>query len=70
MRLAQSLFALACLPYEAYFSLGAIARTAWRMLVSHKHLLEWAPSDDQDRKAHAGLVASFLSMWISAFLAV
>jgi len=37
---AQVVFMLACLPYEAFFGSDAIARTAWRMLVSHKRLLE------------------------------
>jgi cyclic beta-1,2-glucan synthetase len=28
----QLVFELACLPYEAFFSLDAIVRTVWRML--------------------------------------
>ncbi|HEX2796942.1 MAG TPA: hypothetical protein VHN38_07630, partial [Immundisolibacter sp.] len=35
-RLAQLAFELACLPYEAVFSLDAIARTLWRMLVTRR----------------------------------
>ena len=31
-QLGQAAFTLACLPYEAFFSLDAIVRTAWRML--------------------------------------
>ena len=43
---------LAFLPYEATVSLDAIARTGWRMLVSHRRLLEWNPSaaDEADRR--------------------
>ena len=44
--LAQAAFTLACLPYEALFSLDAIARTAGRMLVTRTRLLEWTPSGD------------------------
>ena len=33
--LAQAVFTLVCLPYEAFFSLDAIVRTIWRMLVTH-----------------------------------
>jgi hypothetical protein len=33
-RLEQSAFSLACLPYEAFFSLGAITRTLARMFVT------------------------------------
>ena len=69
VRLRQGVFTLACLPYDAYFSLGAIVRTAFRMLVTHKRLLEWRPSDELDRKNRSGLVASFSSMWIAPGLA-
>ena len=41
-RFAQAAFTLVCLPYEAFFSLDAIVRTGWRMLVTHKRLLEWS----------------------------
>ena len=40
---AQAAFTLACLPYEAFFSLDAIVRTLWRMLVTRRRLLEWKP---------------------------
>lgn len=43
-RLAQTALMLACLPHEAGYSLDAIVRTAWRMLVSRRKLLEWSPS--------------------------
>lgn len=43
--LFQSLFALACLPFEAMFSLDAILRTCYRTLISKRNLLAWNPSD-------------------------
>ena len=66
-RLVQAGFGLACLPYEAFFSLDAILRTFWRMLVTRKHLLEWQPSGDE----HGGtdLIASVRSMWIGPAIA-
>ncbi len=42
--LEQFLFTLTCLPFEALFSLEAIIVTAYRMMVTHKHLLEWQTS--------------------------
>ena len=51
-RLAQAVFTLACLPYEAFFSLDAIVRTAVRMLVTRRRLLEWNPSGNPDRNTH------------------
>ena len=41
---AHVALALAFLPFEATVNLDAIARTAWRMLVSRRRLLEWSPS--------------------------
>ena len=40
----QILFNLACLPYEAYYSLDAIIRDHFRLFVTHRGLLEWSPS--------------------------
>ncbi|MEP7085398.1 MAG: cyclic beta 1-2 glucan synthetase, partial [Betaproteobacteria bacterium] len=65
---------LACLPYEAYFNLDAILRTAWRMLVTRRRLLEWNPSRDAEREANhperTDLFASYRTMWFAPFLVV
>jgi len=68
-RLALDVFTLACLPYEAFFSLDAVVRTAARTLVSHKRLLEWNPSGDADRKDRTGLAAVCRTMWFAPVLA-
>ena len=60
---------LVCLPYEAFFSLDAIVRTAVRMFVTRRRLLEWSPSTDPDRNARSSLFASCRSMWIAPFFA-
>jgi cyclic beta-1,2-glucan synthetase len=68
----QGVFALACLPYEAYFSADAIVRTCWRMLVTRRHLLEWSPSGDRDRAGRSdreGLAGSCRAMWFAPLLA-
>ncbi|HSH69308.1 MAG TPA: glucoamylase family protein, partial [Deferrisomatales bacterium] len=67
---AQVVFGLACLPYEAYYSLDAIARTAARMLITRKRLLEWNPSGDADRGRRAGFAADLQAMWVGPTLAV
>ena len=73
-RLVQVVFMLACLPYEAFFSLDAIVRTAWRMLVTHKRLLEWSPSGGPDKNTRSsrigGLAGVCRTMWFAPFLAV
>ena len=69
-RISQSLFALVTLPHEAYYSLDAILRTLWRLLVSHKRLLEWNASGDQELMSRSDLAASFRTMGFSPTLAV
>jgi cellobiose phosphorylase len=66
---AQAAFTLICLPYEAFFSLDAIARTAGRMLVTHKRLLEWNPSGETDRLSRTEFIASCRSMGIAPVIA-
>ena len=41
---AQAALTLAFLPYEATVNLDAMARVAWRTLVTRRRLLEWNPS--------------------------
>ncbi|MBU4526310.1 MAG: cyclic beta 1-2 glucan synthetase [Desulfomicrobium sp.] len=65
----RALFTLACLPYEAFFSLDAILRTIWRMLISHRGLLEWNPSNCA-QNVHVGFGSSLKAMWIGPLLAI
>ncbi len=67
---AQAAFTLMCLPYEAFFSLDAISRTAVRILITHKRLLEWNPSGDGERPGRSDLAASFQAMWIAPTMAL
>jgi cyclic beta-1,2-glucan synthetase len=68
--LVHAVFTLSCLPYEAYFSLDAIARTTVRMLITHRRLLEWNPSSGAEANRGADLATSWRSMWIGPVLAV
>ena len=71
-RFAQAVFSLVCLPYEAFYSLDAIVRTTWRMLVTHKRLLEWNPSGDPERNGRNNqedLVSLCWTMWIAPVIA-
>jgi cellobiose phosphorylase len=77
-RFAQAALTLACLPYEACFSLDAIIRTNWRILITHKRLLEWNPSGELDREfdreadptRRTNLLASWRSMWHAPVIAI
>ncbi|MBU1237219.1 MAG: cyclic beta 1-2 glucan synthetase [Gammaproteobacteria bacterium] len=72
-RFEQAVFEFACLPYEAFFSLDAIARTIWRTQVSRRRLLEWNPSGEADRVSAGNgggdLGASLRTMWVAPAIA-
>ena len=63
------LFTLVFLPYDAYVSLDAIARTAVRVLWSKRNLLEWKTSSDAQRAARSDLTGFFRSMWFAPAVA-
>ncbi len=66
---AMAGFRLACLSHEAQFSGGAMLRTAWRMLITKRHLLEWSASGDEDRGLETGILWSYRAMWVCPFSA-
>ncbi|WLI91877.1 glucoamylase family protein [Massilia sp. R2A-15] len=64
----HALLQAAFLPYEAWFSLDAIVRTGWRMLVSRRNLLEWRPSSLA--RSSTNMETNWRRMWFSPALAV
>ena len=64
MQLSSVIIDLACLPFDAYFSFCAIMRTCWRMFVSHRHLLQWHPSETNKHDGYQTLASSILFMWM------
>jgi cyclic beta-1,2-glucan synthetase len=69
-QLAQVALTLACLPYEASFSLGAALRTVGRLFVTRRRLLEWTASGDRSHPARHGLTSAWARMWLAPALAV
>ncbi|MDH5822224.1 glucoamylase family protein [Luteimonas sp. RD2P54] len=69
-QLQAALVNLACLPYEAWFSLDATARSLWRMAVSRRHLLQWSPSSEVERKLDRDALGELRSMWFAPAFAV
>ncbi len=68
--LTQAVFTLVCLPYEAFFTLDAIFRTAARMLFTRRGLLEWNPSSDHDLSSRTDLAWVCRTMWIAPALSI
>ncbi|HLO59796.1 MAG TPA: glucoamylase family protein [Bacteroidales bacterium] len=67
-QLYQSAFILISLPYEAFYSLDALLRTCWRLIISKRRLLEWN-SSSRENKTY-GLPETFRTMWISPFVSL
>ncbi len=68
-QLTHVLLTLMCLPYESFYSLGAIVRTAARMWFTRTGLLEWNASGAADT-SRTDLIGSYRSMWIGPAMAL
>jgi len=68
--LALAGFRIACLPYEAMYSLGAMMRASWRTLITHRRRLEWRVSGDGDHLDKSTIGASYRTMWVTPAAAV
>ncbi|HVF65574.1 MAG TPA: glucoamylase family protein [Casimicrobiaceae bacterium] len=68
-RLVQTSFSIATLAFEAFMNLDAIVRTTVRIVITRRHLLQWAPASD-DRGTTANLLASYGTMAVAPLFAV
>lgn len=57
-------FAIAALPYDALIHAQAIGRTAIRVLVTRRNLLEWQTARDAQRRGRTDLGGFYLSLWV------
>lgn len=62
-QVGQLFFYLACLPYEAWYSLHAISKTIWRLSISKRNLLEWTPSNQVEYNLNNKLITWITVMW-------
>lgn len=67
---SQAAFMFTCLPFEAYYSLDALTRTLWRLLFSHKHLMEWNLAGRADIIEKHPVIETLKTMWVSPLAAV
>ena len=66
MSLHQLALTLVFLPHQAVISADAIIRTLWRLLISHRHLLEWQTASQIERAA----LRTGLEIWLRMASAV
>ena len=57
------------LAHQAWISADAIARTLWRTLVSHRHLLEWQSAAQVERVTRGSTRDVWRAMWPSVAIA-
>jgi len=69
-QLGQVLLSLALLPYDAFLCTDAIIRTLFRLIFSHKQLMEWQHSVEANRTSNNSLVAFYTTMWFAPVFAV
>lgn len=63
-RFFMGIYSIICLPYEAWYAFDAIVlRTGWRVLISHKKMLEWTASDSHQKDDDATVAHIYLRMW-------
>ncbi|RBL68758.1 cyclic beta 1-2 glucan synthetase [Pseudomonas sp. MWU13-2625] len=68
--LARVGVAIAWLPFEMYYSVGAIGRSLWRIIFSRHLLLQWQPSREVERGTANRLSGLYRQMWIGPLFAL
>jgi cyclic beta-1,2-glucan synthetase len=68
-QIMQECFTFACLPYDAYLSVDAIARTVVRLLFTRRRLLEWRTTRDVQQSHRNSLPGFYVSMWVQPAVA-
>ncbi len=59
----QVALVIAFLPHDAWLSLDAIMRTLYRLMISHKRLLEWQTSSETEKTTVTHLAGMYAAMW-------
>ena len=66
----RTIITLGCLPYKAYLSLKAISKTIYRLIITHKNLLEWTTSEEAEKMAKTDLFSYYKNMLINVILGI
>ena len=66
----RGILTLGCLPFKAYISIKAILVTLYRVLFSHKHLLEWTTSEEAEKQSKTSLFSYYNMMKVNVILGI
>ncbi|MFZ6862708.1 GH36-type glycosyl hydrolase domain-containing protein [Undibacterium sp. Ji67W] len=69
LQLTYVILHICFLPYEAWIYTDAVLRTQWRVLYSHRHLLEWNPSHLDLLSSESSFLHTLKKMWMAPILA-
>ena len=61
---------LGCLPYKAYISLKSICKTLYRVIISHRNLLEWMTSEEAEKNSKTDIISYYKAMYINVIFAL
>ena len=61
----RTIITLGCLPYKAYTCLKAIAKTIYRVAITHKNLLEWTTSEEAEKTTKTDIISYYKNMLIN-----
>ncbi len=68
--IVRGVITLGCLPYKAYISSKAILKTLYRMIITHKHLLEWTTSEEAEKQAKSDLATYYNQMAVNVLAGI
>lgn len=63
--ICQSLLLFIMIPHQAWIMMDAIIRTIYRVLISHKNMLEWVTAADVEASAKNSPGSYFRQMWFA-----
>ena len=64
----RAILTLGCLPYKAYVELISICKTIYRLMFSHKHLLEWMTSEEAEKQSKTTVINYYKMMSVNVML--
>ncbi|MCI9063953.1 MAG: hypothetical protein HFJ17_05065 [Clostridia bacterium] len=66
----RGILTFGCLPYKAYISAKSVCLSLYRMLISHKHLLEWTTSEEAEKNSKTDVLSYYRVMAINLVIGV
>ena len=66
----RAIIVLGTLPYKAYISIKAIAKTIYRMCISKKNLLEWMTSEEAEKQAKSSIISYYNQMAFNVLVGI